>query len=75
MPPIPGYEIRVATQAEVPTILSFIKKLAEYEKLSQEVVASEALLNGKPLFGARRTAEGCNWLLQRRACRLRLVLP
>jgi GNAT superfamily N-acetyltransferase len=53
---IPGYQIRVATQTDLPTILSFIKKLADYEKLSQEVVATEALLK-ETLFGARRTAE------------------
>jgi len=53
---IPGYQIRVATQTDVPTILSFIKKLADYEKLSHEVVATEALLK-ETLFGARRTAE------------------
>ncbi|MBM4261131.1 MAG: GNAT family N-acetyltransferase [Deltaproteobacteria bacterium] len=56
MPNIPAYEIRVATESEIPTIFSFIKKLAEYEKLSHEVVASEALLK-ETLFGARRTAE------------------
>lgn len=56
MSTLPGYEIRVATESDVPTILSFIKKLAEYEKLSHEVVATEALLK-ETLFGARRTAE------------------
>lgn len=56
MSTIPGYEIRVATAADIPTILAFIKKLAEYEKLSQEVVATETLLR-ETLFGTRRTAE------------------
>jgi GNAT superfamily N-acetyltransferase len=50
------FEIRSATEADVPTILTFIRKLAAYERLSQEVVATEALLR-ETLFGDRRTAE------------------
>jgi GNAT superfamily N-acetyltransferase len=45
-----------ATKADVPLILSFVRKLAEYEKLSHEVVATEeGLVEG--LFGARPMAE------------------
>jgi GNAT superfamily N-acetyltransferase len=51
-----GLHIRPAVAADVPAILEFIKKLAAYEKLSHEVVASEALLT-ETLFGARPTAE------------------
>ncbi len=51
-----GFEIRPATAAEVPIIFSFIKKLAAYEKLTHEVVATETLLR-ETLFGARKTAE------------------
>ncbi|MGB7947162.1 MAG: GNAT family N-acetyltransferase [Candidatus Binatia bacterium] len=51
-----SFEIRSATEADVPTILTFIRKLAAYERLSQEVVATEALLR-ETLFGDRRTAE------------------
>jgi GNAT superfamily N-acetyltransferase len=51
-----SFEIRSATAADVPTILTFIRKLAAYERLSQEVVATEALLR-ETLFGDRRTAE------------------
>lgn len=36
--------IRPAVAADVPLILSFIRKLAEYEKLSHEVVATEGVL-------------------------------
>ncbi len=36
---------RPATPADVPQILAFIKLLAEYEKLSEEVTATEALLH------------------------------
>src|SRR5919109_134231 len=53
---IPQFEIRVATESEVPVILSFIKKLAIYERLEHELVATEELLR-KTLFSGRRTAE------------------
>lgn len=48
--------IRAATAADVPTILAFIKELAEYERLAHEVVADEAQLRAT-LFGARPAAE------------------
>ncbi len=53
---IPSFQIRSATKADVPVILSFINKLADYERLSHEVVATEELLL-ETLFGRRRTAE------------------
>ena len=53
---IKSFFIRKAESGDVPLILSFIKDLAEYEKLSHEVVATEALLK-ETLFGERRTAE------------------
>jgi GNAT superfamily N-acetyltransferase len=51
-----SFQIRAATKADVPVVLSFIKKLADYERLSHEVVATEELLR-ETLFGRRRTAE------------------
>lgn len=48
--------IRPATEADVPLILSLIKELAAYERLSHEVTATEALLR-ESLFGKRRVAE------------------
>ncbi len=51
-----GFQIRAASKADVPVILAFIKKLADYERLSHEVVATEELLR-ETLFGRRRTAE------------------
>lgn len=51
-----NFEIRPATEADVPTILQFIKKLADYEKLSHEVTATEELIREK-LFGEKRYAE------------------
>jgi len=48
--------IRPASESDVSLILGFIKKLAEYEKLSHEVVATEATLRNY-LFGARPAAE------------------
>jgi GNAT superfamily N-acetyltransferase len=53
---VPGLEIRAAGAADVALILGFINKLAAYEKLSHEVVATEKLLQ-ETLFGARPTAE------------------
>ena len=41
---LPDFEIRPAAIADVPLILSFIKKLAEYERLAHEVVATEESL-------------------------------
>ena len=43
-------EIRTAKKEDVPLILSFIKELAEYEHLAQEVVATEEMLT-EALFG------------------------
>jgi GNAT superfamily N-acetyltransferase len=48
--------LRRATRADVPEILRLIRALAEYEKLSHEVVATEAAL-AQTLFGDRPTAE------------------
>lgn len=53
---IPGFVIRAAGGADVPVILSFIRKLAAYERLSHEVTATEELLR-ETLFGARPRAE------------------
>lgn len=48
--------IRPATPADVPTIASLIRCLAEYEKLSHEVELDEAKLD-EHLFGPRPYAE------------------
>ena len=52
----PRFQIKPATESDVPVIFSFIKKLAYYERLAHEVVATEPLLR-QTLFGTRRTAE------------------
>ena len=49
--------IRAATAADLPLILQFIRELAEYERLADEVTADEAALRGT-LFG-ERPAAGC----------------
>ena len=49
-------EIKPATVADVPLILSLIKDLAAYEKLSHEVVATESILH-ESLFGEKPYAE------------------
>ena len=41
---IPDFKIRAAKEKDVNLILNFIKELAEYEKLSKEVVADEDIL-------------------------------
>ncbi|HTO04757.1 MAG TPA: GNAT family N-acetyltransferase [Opitutus sp.] len=48
--------IRAATAADVPLILAFIRGLAAYEKLSDEVHATEEKLHAT-LFGPRPAAE------------------
>ena len=48
--------IRQATRADVPLILTFIRALAEYEKLLELVSATEAKLHAT-LFGERPAAE------------------
>jgi GNAT superfamily N-acetyltransferase len=48
--------IRPAVPADVPTIASLIRALAEYEKLAHEVVLDEARLQ-EHLFGPRPFAE------------------
>lgn len=58
---IPHFTIRNTSISDVPLIFSFIKELAEYEKLSHEVVATEEILS-EFLFGDRPFAEaviGC----------------
>ena len=52
----PAFTLRPAAPEDVPLILQFIKDLAEYERLSHLVVATEEQLR-KTLFGERRVAE------------------
>jgi GNAT superfamily N-acetyltransferase len=48
--------IVAATEADVPVLLAFIRKLAEYEKLADEVEATEEYVRSA-LFGPNRVAE------------------
>ena len=50
------FSIRKAEKEDVPIILEFIKALADYEKLSDMVVATEEKL-ASTLFGERTVAE------------------
>jgi GNAT superfamily N-acetyltransferase len=50
------FEIRSATEADVPVILSLIRELAEYERAPDAVVATETGLRDV-LFGSKRSAE------------------
>jgi GNAT superfamily N-acetyltransferase len=54
--PSPVFTLRPATPADVPTILRCIQGLADYERLSHECQATEALLH-ETLFSASPAAE------------------
>ena len=51
-----NFRIRAAVEEDVPLILRFIEKLAHYERLSHEMIATDETLR-KNLFGERRVAE------------------
>jgi GNAT superfamily N-acetyltransferase len=53
---MPEFRIRAATPADVPRVLEFIKELAAYERLSDEVVADEGTIRAA-LFGPGANAE------------------
>lgn len=55
-PSTPNFRIEKAARENVPLILSFIRELAEYERLAHEVAATEDMLRGA-LFGERPFAE------------------
>ena len=63
-----------ATPADVPLILSFIRALADYERLSHAVVATEELLRSH-LFGPRPAAEVLIGLLDGRPVGFALFFP
>lgn len=50
------FAIRAAAENDVPLILQFIRDLAEYERLSDKVIATEERLRAS-LFGSPRFAE------------------
>jgi len=52
----PALRIEPAAESDVPIVLSFIRKLAEYEKLSHVVVATEEGIR-EHVFGANPVAE------------------
>ena len=51
-----GFTLRPATPADVPLILESIRRLAEYERLAHECIATDAQLRDT-LFGATPSAE------------------
>jgi GNAT superfamily N-acetyltransferase len=53
---INNFVIKEAGIEDVPLLLSFIKKIAEYEKLSHEVIATEETLT-ESLFGKHKNVE------------------
>ncbi|PYS01978.1 MAG: GNAT family N-acetyltransferase [Acidobacteria bacterium] len=50
------FRIMKATEEDVPLIVKFIRRLAEYERLTSEAVVTEQLLR-ESLFGKRPVAE------------------
>jgi len=52
----PPLKVRVAVEEDAPILLRFIKKLAQFERLSHEVTVTEEALR-KNLFGERKVAE------------------
>jgi GNAT superfamily N-acetyltransferase len=52
----PGFRLERATERDVPLILRLIKELAEYEKMSADVTATEETLRAS-LFGPHPGAE------------------
>ena len=56
VPRVPGLLLRAANPADVPLILGFIRALADYERMSDDVEASETDL-GRALFGADMVAD------------------
>jgi GNAT superfamily N-acetyltransferase len=53
---IPDVQMRFAVEADVPLILAFIKEIAEFERLSHEVTATEESLRDS-LFGGNSSPE------------------
>jgi GNAT superfamily N-acetyltransferase len=54
--PVTEFHIRAATQEDIALVLAFVRELAEYERLSHLVSATEARLR-ESLFGAHPGAE------------------
>ncbi len=54
--PTSDFQIRLASREDVPTILSLIRELAEYERAPNDVVATESGL-AEALFGEHPAAE------------------
>jgi len=52
MTPIDGFEIRPAVVGDLPLILRFIKELAEYERIKDDVVTTEEILR-ESIFGTK----------------------
>jgi len=53
---VPGVTLRFASAEDTPVILAMIRELADYERMSHEVVADVTRLR-QSLFGERRVAE------------------
>ena len=75
MPPstsIAPFYIRPLTEEDVPTLLGLIQELAEFEKMSARVTATENKLR-ETLFGSRSFAEGFMGTLENKAIAYAIV--
>lgn len=61
-----SFEIRPAVSADIPELLRLVRKLAEYEKLADKLVATEELFH-ESLFGPRPCGEALMGLYGGRA--------
>ena len=59
------FQIKAATEQDVPVLVSFIRQLAEYERLSDQCVVTDDVLR-ESLFGRRRVAEAVIGYFQER---------
>jgi GNAT superfamily N-acetyltransferase len=53
---VSDFQISAATEKDVPVLVSFIRQLAEYERLSDQCIVTQEVLR-ESLFGRRRVAE------------------
>ncbi len=53
---VKSFRVEIATEADIPLILTFIRELAQYERLLDSVQATEERLR-MSLFGCKRLAE------------------
>jgi len=66
-PAIENFRVAPATERDVPLLLTLIRELADYEKMTDKVVATEELLRTNLFGDGRRNAEAHIGYLDQRA--------